>query len=154
MSTLLGIDLGSRRIGIAIAEAGALSARPLATIARTGAELAALAELARRHGATELVVGLPLEAHGAEGPMAVAARAWAAEAGKALGLAVSLRDERLSSSLAESRIGSMPRGRSGGPPSSTQRERYRARVDREAAAVILQDELDARRSLDPRAADR
>ena len=39
----------------------------------------------------------------------------------------------------------MPRGRSGGPPSKTQRDRYRERVDREAAAIILQDELDARR---------
>ena len=42
-----------------------------------------------------------------------------------------------------SRLGPMPRGRSGGPPSPTQRERYRARVDREAAAIILQDELEA-----------
>jgi hypothetical protein len=40
----------------------------------------------------------------------------------------------------------MPRGRSGGPPSRTQRDRYRERVDREAAAIILQDELDARRA--------
>jgi putative Holliday junction resolvase len=155
VSTILGIDLGTRRIGVAIAEADALSARPLVTIARTGSELAAIAELARRHDATELVVGLPLEARrepggGAgneEGRMASAARAWAEAAGQVLGLPVSLRDERLSSSLAEARLGPMPRGRSGGPPSPTQRERYRARVDREAAAVILQDELDARRSM-------
>jgi hypothetical protein len=40
----------------------------------------------------------------------------------------------------------MPRGRSGGPPSRTQRNAFRARIDREAASVILQDELDARRS--------
>jgi putative Holliday junction resolvase len=146
VSSILGIDLGSRRIGVAIAEAGDLSARPLVTIPRTGEELTALAELVRRHGATELVVGLPLEARGNEGPMAAAARAWAAATGLALGLPVHLRDERFSSSLAESRLGPMPRGRSGGPPSPTQRERYRGRVDREAAAVILQDELDARRS--------
>jgi hypothetical protein len=38
----------------------------------------------------------------------------------------------------------MKRGRSGGPPSKTQRDAYRARVDREAAAIILQDELDTR----------
>ena len=145
MTAILGIDLGSRRIGIAIAEAGALSARPLATVARTGDELARLAELVRAHQATELVVGLPIEAHGGEGPMAAAARAWADGASRALGLPVSLRDERLSSSVAESRLGPMPRGRSGGPPSPTQRRRYRAQVDREAAAVILQDELDARR---------
>jgi len=60
--------------------------------------------------------------------------------------AVTLRDERLSSHLAESRLGPMRRGRSGGPPSKTQRDAYRARVDREAAAIILQDELDSRRA--------
>jgi RNase H-fold protein (predicted Holliday junction resolvase) len=59
-----------------------------------------------------------------------------------------MRDERLTSHLAEARLGPMPRGRSGGPPSRTQRDVYRARVDREAAAIILQDELDTRRSGD------
>ena len=62
----------------------------------------------------------------------------------ALALPLSLRDERLTSHLAETRLGPMRRGRSGGPPSKTQRDAYRARVDREAAAIILQDELDAR----------
>jgi RNase H-fold protein (predicted Holliday junction resolvase) len=76
--------------------------------------------------------------------MATAARAWAEAIGGALGVPVALRDERLSSHLAESRLGPMPRGRSGGPPTPTQREAYRARVDREAAAIILGDELDAR----------
>jgi putative Holliday junction resolvase len=149
VSAILGIDIGTRRIGVAIAEAGDLAARPLTTIPRAsgkpGRDLEALGALARTHGVTELVVGLPLEAGGAAGPMAVAARAWADAAGRALGLPVTLRDERLSSSVAESRLGPMPRGRSGGPPSRTQRGRYRERVDREAAAIILQDELDARR---------
>ena len=77
--------------------------------------------------------------------MADVAATWARAVGEQLGLPVTLRDERLSSHLAESRLGPMPRGRSGGPPSSTQRDRYRERVDREAAAIILQDELDARR---------
>jgi RNase H-fold protein (predicted Holliday junction resolvase) len=57
---------------------------------------------------------------------------------------VGYRDERLTSHLAEQRLGPMKRGRSGGPPSRTQRDAHRARVDREAAAIILQDELDAR----------
>src|SRR5262249_4688402 len=146
---LLGIDLGERRIGLAIAAAGDLAARPLVTVPRgrdVGADAEALAPQVRAHGVTGLVVGLPLEASGAAGPMAEAARAWAAAIGERLGLPVSLRDERLSSHLAESRMGPMPRGRSGGPPSKIQRERYRARVDREAAAIILQDELEARRA--------
>jgi len=147
--TLLGIDLGERRVGLAIADADGLSARPLTTIAR-GADLdadaASLGQIVAANGVVELVVGLPLNANGDRGPMAVAAEAWAAGIAARLGLAVSLRDERLSSHVAEGRLGPMPRGRSGGPPSRSQRERYRARVDREAATVILQDELEARRA--------
>lgn len=144
---LLGVDLGERRIGLALAAAGDLAARPLVTIRRgrtVDADAEAIAIVVRDQRVTELVVGLPLEASGASGAMAAAASTWAAAIGERLGLPVAMRDERLSSHLAESRLGPMPRGRSGGPPSKTQRERYRARVDREAAAIILQDELDAR----------
>jgi putative Holliday junction resolvase len=149
--SILGIDLGERRIGLAIAEADGLSARPLATVNRARSldpadDAATLARITREQSVTELVIGLPLEASGAHGPMAVAATSWAAAIAAALGLPFSLRDERLSSHLAESRLGPMPRGRSGGAPSRPQRDRYRERVDREAAAIILQDELDARRA--------
>jgi putative Holliday junction resolvase len=147
--SILGIDLGERRIGLAIAEADGLSARPLATINRARSldpadDAATLARITREQSVTELVIGLPLEASGAHGPMAEMATAWAEAVAEQLGLPVTLRDERLSSHVAESRLGPMPRGRSGGPPSRTQRDRYRERVDREAAAIILQDELDAR----------
>lgn len=147
MTRILGIDLGERRIGLAIAEPGREPARPFATVARSStvaADAARLEGIVREQHVDELVIGLPLEASGAEGTMATAARAWAAAIGESLGRPVHLRDERLSSHVAESRLGSMPRGRAGGPPSKTQRDRYRARVDREAAAIILQDELDAR----------
>lgn len=146
MTRLLGIDLGERRIGLATADPGREPAAPLATIGRGGsvaADAARLATIIREQAIDELVVGLPLNSNGDEGPMAVAARAWAAEVGAALGIPVRLRDERLSSHRAEQRIGPMPRGRSGGAPTPTQRERYRARVDREAAALILEDELEA-----------
>jgi putative holliday junction resolvase len=150
-STILGIDLGERRIGLAIADADGLSARPLATVSRARSlapadDAAALARIAREQAVGELVVGLPLEASGAHGAMAAAATAWAEAVADQLALPVTLRDERLSSHLAESRLGPMPRGRSGGPPSRTQRDRYREKVDREAAAIILQDEIDARRA--------
>jgi putative Holliday junction resolvase len=95
-------------------------------------------------GVGELVVGLPLEASGAEGPQATLTRDWATAVAAGLRLPLTFRDERLSSHLAETRLGPMRRGRSGGPPTRTQRDAYRARVDREAAAIILQDELDAR----------
>ena len=99
------------------------------------------------------MIGLPVEAAGGEGTMAAAAREWAAAIGERLALPVTLRDERLSSFEAERRLGRMPRGRSGGPPSRTQRNAYRARIDREAASVILQDELDARRAVGPSSGD-
>jgi putative Holliday junction resolvase len=147
---ILGIDLGERRIGLAIAEADGLSARPLATISRARSldpmdDAVPLARIVAEQRITELVVGLPLEARGEAGTMAAAATSWANVIAERLGLPVTMRDERLSSHVAESRLGPMPRGHSGGPPSRTQRDRYRERVDREAAAIILQDELDARR---------
>ena len=149
--TLLGIDLGERRVGLAIADRGGLSARPLATVPRAASlrpedDAATLARFVAEQRVVELVVGLPLEASGAEGRMADAAATWARAVAAILELPVTLRDERLTSHVAESRLGPMPRGRSGGPPSRTQRDRYRERVDREAAAIILQDELDARRA--------
>jgi putative Holliday junction resolvase len=147
VNRLLGVDLGTRRIGLAVADAGIWIARPHSTVTR-GATLDDDAEtigrVCREQGVTELVVGLPVEARGTEGEMAAAARAWAAGLSGRLGLPVTLRDERLSSFEAERRLGRMPRGRSGGPPSRTQRNVFRARIDREAASVILQDELDAR----------
>ena len=96
------------------------------------------------HGVEELVVGLPLEAAGQEGAQAALTRAWTEAVQPILAVRVTLRDERLTSHLAETRLGPMKRGRSGGPPTKTQRDAYRARVDREAAAIILQDELDTR----------
>jgi putative Holliday junction resolvase len=149
-SRILGVDFGTRRIGLAVADAEIGIARPLATLNR-GASLDEDADtvgrVCREQGAVELVVGLPLEARGNEGGMAADAREWAAALGERLGLPVAMRDERLTSFAAEQRLGRMPRGRSGGAPSRTQRNAHKAKVDREAASIILQDELDARRGV-------
>jgi putative holliday junction resolvase len=146
VTRILGIDLGERRIGLAIGdlETGAV---PLATIRRArdvDTDVAHLARVLAEQGATELVVGLPLEASGDEGPQAQLTRAWAEDVAARLDVPLALRDERLSSHLAEQRIGPMKRGRSGGPPTPVQRGAYRARIDREAAAIILQLEIEAR----------
>jgi putative holliday junction resolvase len=144
---LLGVDLGSRRIGLAVGDIHAGIARPLVTLARGATrddDAAALRRVCAEQGVTGLVIGLPIEASGVEGPMAREAREWASAMSELLELPVAMRDERLSSFEAAQRTGPMPRGRSGGPPSRTRRNAYRARIDREAAAVILQDELDAR----------
>lgn len=151
---ILGVDLGTRRIGLAVADAEIGIARPLATLSRGASDdedAAALGRACREQGVVELVVGLPVEARGNEGEMAANARDWAAAMSARLRLPVAMRDERLSSFEAEQRLGRMPRGRSGGAPSRVQRNAYRARVDREAASIILQDELDARRGVTPAA---
>lgn len=146
MSRLLGIDLGERRIGIAVADADG-AAVPLVTLRRArtpAADAASLLRLIAEQGASELVVGLPLEASGVEGTQAGITRAWVESVTGLVAVPITFRDERLTSHLAEQRLGPMKRGRSGGAPSKTQRDAYRARVDREAATIILQDELDAR----------
>ena len=149
MSPLLGIDLGERRIGVAIADGPDVGARPLTTLRRgrhVGIDADTLLALIATHGITELVVGLPIDAAGHEGPQAALTRSWVEDIRARMGddIAVTLHDERLSSHVAEGRVGPMKRGRSGGPPSRKQRDDYRARIDREAAAVILQDALDTR----------
>lgn len=148
MTRSLGVDLGERRIGIAVADRDGGRALPLTTLRRAAtphADAAAIGRLAEEQEATEIVVGLPLNADGSAGRQAQITREWVAAVAPLLaGLSISLRDERLTSHLAEERLGPMKRGRSGGPPSRAQRDAHRARVDREAAAIILQDELDAR----------
>ncbi len=142
---LLGVDLGERRIGIAVGSR-AEGARPLTTLGRGKApadDARVLVRLAAEQGAAELIVGLPLNADGSEGPQAVRTRDWASVVAAELGLPVRFRNEHLTSVRAEERIGGRARGRSGGPPSAARRGAQRARVDREAAALILQDELDS-----------
>ncbi len=151
---VLGIDLGEKRIGIAVGRLSSGSATPLTTLARarTAADDARiLLRLAAEQRAGSLVVGLPLNDDGSEGPQAERTRAWAAVVAAETGLPLRFRDERLTSVRAEERIGGRARGRSGGPPTAAQRASLRARIDREAAALILQDELDALTRSDPQA---
>jgi putative holliday junction resolvase len=149
VTRLLGVDLGERRIGIAVGDTDGGFAAPLTTLRRGASvddDAAAIARVAAEQGAVELIVGLPLHANGDEGTQAESTRAWLAAVDPQIKIPATLRDERLTSHLAEQRLGPMKRGRSGGPPTRAQRDAYRARVDREAAAIILQDELDARRT--------
>jgi putative Holliday junction resolvase len=134
---------------VAIVDGPGAGARPLVTLRRgrdIESDVAALRALVEAHAIEELVVGLPIDAAGHEGAQAASTREWVEDIRTRMGedVTITLRDERLSSHVAERRLGPMKRGRSGGPPSRQQRDEYRARVDREAAAVILQDELDHR----------
>jgi putative Holliday junction resolvase len=147
VTRLLGVDLGERRIGLAVADRDGGRALALTTLNRKpepAGDADAIARIVAAERVDELVVGLPLHASGAAGSQAAATREWAERVAPLIGLPVTFRDERLTSHLAEQRVGPMKRGRSGGPPTRTQRDAHRARIDREAAAIILQDELDAR----------
>jgi putative Holliday junction resolvase len=146
VSRLLAIDVGERRIGLALADTDTGRVKPLATIRRADAvrDAATLTRLAREQSVAELVVGLPLNADGSEGEQVRRTREWAASIVAAVGLPLNWRDERLTSSRAETLAGKPARGRSGGPPSPAARAAYRARIDRLAAADIAQRELDAR----------
>jgi len=146
VTRILGLDVGDRRIGVALADPDG-RAVPLTTIQRStdpARDGEAVRRLVAEHDVGEIVVGLPYDMSGGEGIQAARTRAWADTVLQAGIAPVRYRDERLSSHLAEERVGPMKRGRSGGPPTRAQREAWRSRIDREAAAIILQDELDAR----------
>lgn len=145
MSVLLGIDLGDRRIGIASGDTTSGAVTPLLTLRRgtPQEDAAAIARICAERHAEAVVVGLPLHLDGSESQQSRRTRDWVAALKALLGVPVTFRDERLTSRSAEARLGRAPRGRSGGPPSSPARRAWRARIDREAAAVIVQSELDA-----------
>lgn len=131
---VLGVDPGTRRVGLAISDPTATIAQPLSTVpAEPRSTLAnRLIEVAREHGASRIVVGLPRRMDGSQGPEAKAARELAAEIRRASKLPVELVDERLTTVAAERSLleGGM------------RREKRRANIDRVAAALLLQSHLD------------
>jgi len=130
----LGVDLGARRIGLALHDDPDLDARPLGTLDLRGVKdpVGALTERAIAVGATEIIVGLPLNMDGTDGPSARSARKVAAALRKRSGLAVRLWDERLTTTQAQrARVARGVKGREG--------------IDAEAAAILLQAYVDAAR---------
>jgi putative pre-16S rRNA nuclease len=146
VTVLLGIDLGERRIGVATADTATGAVRPLLTLRRgtPAQDVQAIGRICAEQHTEAVVVGLPLNLDGSDSEQTARTRAWAAQMEPGLGLPIVLRDERMTSADAETRMGRAPRGRAGGPPSARARDAWRARIDREAAAAILQRELDAR----------
>lgn len=133
---LLGLDLGTRNIGLALSDASLMLASPYATVKR--GKLALLADEIGRIAAREqvggLVGGLPLSLDGSFGPAAQAARDWMRSLSEATGLPAALWDERLSSSAVNRMlIGDL----------DMTRHRRSEVVDKLAAAYILQAALDA-----------
>jgi putative Holliday junction resolvase len=141
---IVGLDLGRRRIGVALSDVSGTLATPWRTIDGRGALgevasrlVATLGELAEsQDGVAGIVVGLPSHLDGRPHEGAVWVRAVADAIRKAMGLPVALHDERLSSVEAEQRLAVRERDW----------RKRKARLDAAAAAVFLQDYLDARPS--------
>ena len=133
---VLGLDIGDRRIGLAIGETAGTLAVPLGVVPRTSTrkDVARILEVARERGMERIVAGLPLSINGSLGPQAKKVQAFLKALRASTPLPVETVDERYSTSEAE-RL--MRQG--GGRPS-----RDRGSVDAAAATIILQDYLDQR----------
>lgn len=131
---LLGLDLGTQTIGTAFCDAGWRFASPGKTLkrGRFGADKALLEALVRERSVKGLVIGLPLNMDGSEGPRAQSSRAYARNLA-ALGLPILLWDERWSTMGAERSL----------IDQDMSRARRAERIDSAAAAVILQGAIDA-----------
>lgn len=138
---IVGLDIGEKRIGVAVSDVTATLARPLNVLRPTGLEADALDMVAREiarlaaeeDGVRAIVVGLPRRLDGSPTPMTVRVEQFARQLESAVTVPVMLQDERLSSREAESRLAVRDKD---------WRSR-KARLDAAAAAVILQDYLDS-----------
>jgi putative Holliday junction resolvase len=144
-NTILAIDYGRARIGLAIADAETRLARPLETLKRVNRneDMRRLREIVRDHHVKQIVVGLPLRLDGTRGDMAEEATRFSTRVRKQLGVPVELADERLTSweaeRLLEEQSGRVRHTKRGG---QAKRQRDKAiSVDSVAATVILQDYL-------------
>ncbi len=135
---LIGLDPGTRVIGVALSDISLLLASPYGSLRRgkLGQVAVELGAIARREGASGLVVGWPLSMDGTMGPAAQAARDWARALSDAAALPAALWDERLSSTAVNRFLIN--------EADMTRRKRA-AVVDQMAAAYILQAALDASR---------
>ena len=140
----LAIDLGSKRVGLALSDEGGKYATPYDVVQVNGAEqaLAPIAQIVRKEGVERIVVGLPLNMDGSVGDAARRTVQWANALSAASGTPAVFVDERLSSFTAEQQLIDRKRG-----GERLTRGSKKQRLDALAAAGFLQEFLDGR--LDP-----
>ncbi len=136
MGRVLGVDYGRRRVGVALSDPGAMLSTGLTTlnVQSVGEAVARVAATARERGATEIVVGLPLNMDGTRGPMADEVSDFVRRLAAASGVPVLTWDERLSTGMAERTL----------LDADMSRQRRKEVRDKLAAQLILQGFLDAR----------
>jgi putative Holliday junction resolvase len=134
--SIAALDLGRRRIGVAVTDAAAIGAHPVGVVERRSMarDLEAIAAMLRDREVTTIVVGLPLNMDGSEGPAAGAARRFADQLAAALKVEVEVFDERLTSFEAEERLKGMPVKKGARKPT----------IDAIAATVILEGWMESR----------
>ncbi len=133
----LGLDVGSRRIGVAVSDELGLTAQPVLTLERRHnrrEDLRSLARLCRRFGVAGIVVGNPVHLSGETSPQAVKTQAFAAELGAMTGLPIHLWDERLTTREAHRIL----------YEAGHARQEHRRVVDQVAATLILQSFMEER----------
>jgi len=134
---LLALDLGEARIGVALSDESETLATGLPTIRSVGPrkDAQAIVALVHERGVGEVVVGMPYRLDGSVGPQGEKVAAFAERLRRSLKVPVVLRDERLTSVEADERLAA----------AGIRRRDRRERIDRAAAALLLQEYLDERR---------
>ena len=133
---IMGVDIGTKRIGLAMSDPMAIIATGIGVIDATGelnADAESVAHVAHTHGAGLVVVGLPIMLSGEEGQAADQVRSFAVQLAQTANMPIELWDERLTTSQAEKVMIS----------ADASRDERKARIDKVAAALILQSYLDA-----------
>jgi putative Holliday junction resolvase len=138
LGRLLGLDVGEKRIGVAISDETHALARPLLAVTRASKQedFAHIETLCREYQIEKIIAGLPKTLRNEEGPQARRVRRYADELSAAMNLPVEFWDERFSSVDAQERLAA-----------SSPRLRDRGAIDAAAAAIILQEYLDAQKPM-------
>jgi putative Holliday junction resolvase len=140
MSRILGLDVGEKRIGVALSDPTGTFASPLVVLVAVSPGLMKeIAALCRTHAADRVVIGLPLRLDGTEGPAAAKVRVFAKKLSGMLALPIDFWDERMSTVTAERCL----------IEGGTRRAKRKTLVDKVAAQIVLQHYLDSRPQASP-----
>jgi putative holliday junction resolvase len=136
MARILGLDVGDRRVGVAVSDELGLTAQPVLTLVRKNRrqDLSSLRRLVRKYGCNQVVVGNPLYMSGDVSPQALKTQALAQDLQSETGVHVTLWDERLSTTEAHRHLDA----------AGHQPGKRREVIDQVAAVLILQSFLDSR----------